>query len=379
MDVLSYPFAPADIKKFGRAGIYLFSELTVETLKNQLSRARAGRVPFERLGVLYVGKAKSLHHRLCAYGSRRCADGGEEHKRAQLRRHARSVMVIEAGSHFEACALEIFLIRMLKPDLNYTSVHSKKIVYLRRRNDALIVQAARPRAEELVGFFTSRRDLSDTLQLLFAVLMAIKTRGPLLPLRVKSFSRRADLRLGALRTAISDPVTGRDRALSDDLDHLLRGKKSFIHGVLWARMREASEAQQYRNAAAYRDVYFAICRFQQQIRLSRRILRTLKNAEFSVDALDGVTRFDVRGFDVSASFEGLGRVGFAAYADPGGENGSDELTQKSARARLTSSLGINYEILRLMLLWHIRQTEPCRIVPLRRNMHAADAGIPKWE
>ena len=384
MKVLEFPFSGAALREFDSAGVYLFSELLPDQIKEITNGKELGDLNFKMLQIAYVGKAKMLRSRLRSYIPRMLECATEAHKLSLLQQNCRSVLLLPFPSHFEACVQEIYLIRLLNPWLNYTSTAASRVLYLRNLKGRLKLQTHLPAKRDLMGFFTSARDARETLALFSMVLWALKTGSSFLPFSACSFARTSELFLGKLAMPVVDPETQETRILDDDLTIFFKGKKSFFQKRIWHEMHQAALAQHFRKAASLRDLFFSMQRFQRRMVFSRRLLARFKNAEFLLEEENNSTSFFVKSYEVSGTFVGQNDAPFSQpILDRGGREsnrrgcaGPGQLAkgkgfEKNPSCHLTSTLRINYEILRLMLLWHTRQIEPC----LLRRASLASQGI----
>jgi hypothetical protein len=165
---------------------------------------------------LYVGKAKCLKDRLSTYatalaGPRRTpakasaalrADRGEQHKLRVLREHARTCAVITGGTHFNACLLEILLIRTLRPPLNSASTSPSRTLFFSLSGHKLAISSTVPPLRSTVGFSSSRILVNETLGTLATVVRSLETGAALAPSANRSHRGK---RKFSLREWTADP------------------------------------------------------------------------------------------------------------------------------------------------------------------------------
>ena len=359
MKVLQFPFSAAALREFDSAGVYLFSELPPDQIKEMINGKGLGELNFDRLQISYVGKAKMLRSRLKSYIPKNLHTASEAHKVSLLQQHCQSVLLLPFKSHFEACVQEIYLIRLLNPWLNSVSTAVSRVLYLRKGKGRLKIQTHLPAGKNLVGFFTSPKDAQETLQLFSMVLWSLKTASPFLPFSTCIGTRNTELFLGGLSALVQCPVTQETHTLQADVEMFFKGKKAFFLKRIWHDMQEAALAQHFQRAASLRDLYFAMQHFQRRMVFSRRLLARFKNAEFILSHEDKSALFRVSHYEVSGPFVGQMNAHFSKAVANRRQLGKVKGFEKNPRCHLTSTLRINYEILRLMLLWHTRQMEPC--------------------
>ena len=209
--------------------------------------------------MLYVGKARDLRARLASY---RRPGGDGRLQLPFLERDAREVETIVTRTEAEALLLEDALIKQHKPPHNVRLKDDKSFLMLRLDKDERfprlkLVRAHSPRAGKAGGrsrFFgpyasagAIRRTLSDLHRLV--------------PLRdcpdsvLENRSRPClKFQLGLCCAPCVDEVDeARYAELVERAVRVLSGETEELEQDLEARMREASERQEYERAAAWRD------------------------------------------------------------------------------------------------------------------------------
>lgn len=368
MRVLDHPFERKSLDDFSGPGVYVFCAETKAKVESCLADPQQIPVQLsEALTVLYVGKAKTLKNRLRTYCVKGSAAAGDWHKANKLNSSAGSVLVLPCPSHFEACLLELFLIRLLSPKLNFMSLGSGKIYYIQecKSSGELVVSQKRRAGFKSWGFLRQRAMIEYAFDAFARVLDSYDVVSCEVAIAAVAGTQAGLKRQKRLRLSI-----GKDK--SEVAKALLRGKKNSVLKGLWKKMREAAQNQQFHHAAQLRDMFFALRQFQLQLKRSRRISRLLKNARFIIgDSAFGISRsYSLHHFSLQkiAQEEGNPRPE---------ENAQFILLMSSAMTIFRKEyecktdlerLKVNFEFLRLMLWWHDNKPEPCSLRP-------ADAGL----
>lgn len=365
MRVLEHPFERKSVAGLSDPGVYVFSSAPPAEIEPHIAD---GAKLFARLMdgsfVLYVGKAKCLGNRLRTYCKQGSAAAGDWHKANKLNAEARSVVVIPCPSHFEACLLEVLLIRVLSPHLNFMSTGTGKIHYIQEdlSTGELVVSSKRREHSKSWGFIRQRSTVEFAFDALSQVLEGFDhTLGdvalnPLVGTHAGT-SRRKRLHLFI------------EREKRDVARHFLRGKKSILLGALWRKMKEAALNQQFHHAAQLRDLFFAMRHFQHQLKRSRRIARKLKNAQFTLgdSKMNTHRSYVLRRFSLDHIAQGEGSFlpehhpVFLGLLSSSLQTFRNEFVCKNDHERLK----LNFEFLRLMLWWHDNMPEPCELGPAK--------------
>jgi excinuclease ABC subunit C len=217
----------------------------------------------DRGRVVYVGKARNLRSRLNSY----FADPMGLHPRTRsMVTTAASVDWVVVGTEVEALALEYSWIKQYDPRFNVKYRDDKSYPYLavtvgETFPRAAVVREAKRKGTRYFGPYAHAWAIRDTLDQLVRVF-------PIRTCRDGVFRRAQQVGRPCLLGYIdkcSAPCVGRIdadeyRALVEDLCSFLAGQsESYVRSVE-RQMREASERQEYEDAARYRDRLGALTR-----------------------------------------------------------------------------------------------------------------------
>ena len=211
--------------------------------------------------VLYVGKAKNLKKRVASYTR-------PERLGVRMRRVVSATAALEivtTHTEAEALLLESNLIKKLKPRYNVLLRDDKSFPHIMITGDHPWPQitkhrGARTRKGEYFGPFASAGAVNRTLATLQRAfplrscadtIFASRTR-PCLQYQIKRCTAPCVGRIGAEEYA----------ALVGEARDFLSGRSQDIQRRLSRRMQEASDAQAYEKAAAYRDRIKALTQIQ---------------------------------------------------------------------------------------------------------------------
>ncbi|MFZ9520851.1 MAG: hypothetical protein ACO3A4_10265 [Silvanigrellaceae bacterium] len=339
--------------------MYIFvSSSRITTEKNILSQKNIVSALQREGNVLYIGKAKQLNVRLQNYRRGGNGSSGEWHKASKLNEEARSVLVIPTPTHFEACLLELFLIRNLAPRLNYTSTVAGRIHFLMQDKTTrrLTLSTRKKTGMKVWGVVRTRSQVRLAFDALSEGLEHYQPATGELP--IQPFYSRFGRTLSSGRTILD--VSAKDQ---ENCAAYLRGRKNGIMQAFWRSMKKAADSQQFHLAAQMRDRFLALQELQFQLRRSRKLVRLFRNSIFCLPSADGLAerRYVIERFAV-ARLEESSRVGemssWRSFLDIVNESIEIFLEESDAQPE-TERLRVNFEILRLMLWWHVKQTEPC--------------------
>ena len=213
--------------------------------------------------VVYVGKARNLRSRLSSY----FADPSGLHPRTRsMVTTAASVDWVVVGTEVEALALEYSWIKQYDPRFNVKYRDDKSYPYLaitvgETFPRAAVVREAKRKGTRYFGPYAHAWAIRDTLDQLVRVF-------PIRTCRDGVFRRAAQVGRPCLLGYIdkcSAPCVGRIeaddyRALVEDLCSFLAGQSETYVRSVERQMREASERQEYEDAARYRDRLGALTR-----------------------------------------------------------------------------------------------------------------------
>ena len=235
--------------------------------------------------VIYVGKAKQLHHRVASYAQGKAANT----RTMRMISEVAHVEVVVVQSEAEALLLEAALIKKLRPYYNILLKDDKSFPYLLITRDHPFPQITKHRGAQKTpgdyfGPFASVGALNHAMTLLQKIFLIrpcsdgyFKNRSrPCLKYQIKRCSAPCVNYISA-----SDYAAQVARAKD-----FLRGKHRDLQSVLEKEMREASAALQYELAASLRDKIHSLTRVQEEQSL---YARGLKDADIIALAREGNT------------------------------------------------------------------------------------------
>lgn len=348
--MLDHPLESKSLRPFNSAGVYMFLSSTGSQSKRRLAAGKGIlSVLKDDLHILYVGKAKQLNQRLQNYRRAGSSSAGEWQKAATLREEARSVLIIPTPTHFEACLLELFLIRVLQPQLNYTSTSAGRIHFVLQdpENRRISVSTRKKTGMKVWGLVRARSQARLAFAALSEGLDGFNEQSE--EVCIQPFYSKFG-KSGSNRLIVDVP------AKFDGLcKSFLKGARNGLLRALWQAMKKAADAQQFHLAAQMRDRYLALRELQFQLRRSRRIMRCLRKTTVELPAFDAVPqrsffveRFTITRFAAQPANEAqCAPIAYVQlFNDLIGEFGTE-----LADANEIERLRVNFEFLRLMLLW----------------------------
>lgn len=356
--VLDHPLDRKSLTPFSGAGVYIFLAAERRLIEDKLSHpALLLQVLRDELEVCYIGKAKHLNQRLQTYRGAGSASSGDWHKINRLGELARSVLLVPTPSHFEACLLELLLIRILVPKLNYMSTRAGKLYFVQQDTDAHELSAGTRRRPKLKtwGCMRLKSEIRAAFEAFNEGLEFYDPDAGVLRVRPADSSFR---RVSATRR-FSLYVNEKNYAPVVDV---LRGKRTGLMEALWRSMRHAAQAQQFHQAAHLRDLFLSLRQLQFQLRRSRKIMRRLRNNHFVI----GFKKTNEQREYVLRKFT-LSSVAFVQNSKPTAESHFESMMSSAIEVFKTEldgegeaeRLRVNFEFLRLMLWWLDNQPEDC--------------------
>ncbi|MEY4065647.1 MAG: hypothetical protein RIR26_1855 [Pseudomonadota bacterium] len=357
--LLDHPAERKSWETFQGPGVYIFLSASRDVCEKKFHSAAAlVECLAGEMQVCYVGKAKKLNQRLKTYQNLGSASAGDWHKAGKLNEVAKTLLLIPTPTHFDACLLELFLIRIFNPELNYMSTQAGKLHFVQQDRESREVWAGvrrRPNAKTW-GCVRLKSELRAAFDALRVVL---ELYDPLQGvIRIKPGDAGYSSRFGSRRFSLY--VSAKNETL---VTSVLRGQKKGVVDALWRSMRTAAAEQQFHQAAQLRDLFLALRQLQFQLRRSRRILKRLRNNGFILENPAGkeVHEYVIESFSITAIrkktkvfssedekfYYSLLRESIKAF--------NSELNGEGDLERLR----VNFEFLRLMLWWLDKQPEPC--------------------
>ena len=348
--MLDHPLDSKSLRPFNSAGVYVFLSATARQSKQRLVAGKAIlSVLKDDLNVLYVGKAKQLNQRLQNYRRAGSSSAGEWQKAATLREEARSVLLIPTPTHFEACLLELYLIRILQPQLNSTSTGAGRIHFVLQdeENRRLSVSTRKRSGTKVWGIVRARSQARLAFSALSEGLEGWNEQTEEISIQpfYSGFGKS-----GSSRLIVDVPAKQLELCKA-----FLRGNKGGLLRALWNSMKKAAESQQFHLAAQMRDRYLALRGLQLQLRRSRKILSRFRNSCIELPATDAVSArsFIVERFTILKCVTATDSV--ERNFEPSYLNLFNdvirEFREELAQSNDMERLRVNFEFLRLMLWW----------------------------
>lgn len=357
--LLDHPLDSKCLRPLEFPGVYVFiatERQNVEKIMHAPSRLlEALRSECE---VLYVGKAKRLKHRLQNYRQGGRGSAGEWYKTSHLNESAHCVLVIPTPTHFEACLLELFLIRILTPPLNDTSTAPGRIYFVLQDKESrrLTVSLRKKSGLKVWGFVRARSQVRLAFDALTECFESYRSESDEIVLH-PGYSRFG-------RTIASGRLIVDVSRQQESLCRLyLSGRKSGILDALWNSMKKAANEQHFHRAAQLRDRYRALHQLQLQLKRSRSLVRRYRMTTFVLPTGPQCPerRYSVERFLLTElngrtpSRHRLASLPFVSLLTTAMKEFNDELAGEHESERLR----VNFEFLRLMLWWHENQLEEC--------------------
>jgi excinuclease UvrABC nuclease subunit len=357
--LLDHPAERKTLEAFKGPGVYIFLPESREVCEKKFhSSAALIDCLAGEMSVCYIGKAKKLNQRLKTYHNLGSASAGDWHKAGQLNEVARTLLLIPTPSHFDACLLELFLIRICRPELNFMSIQAGKLHFVQQVRESREIVASvrrRPNAKTW-GCVRLKSELRAAFDALRAVIEFYDPSKNVVNIKPNDigFPRRFG------KSRLSLHVSAKNESI---VTSLLRGQKKGVVDALWRSMRSAASEQQFHQAAQLRDLFLALRQLQFQLRRSRRILRRLRNNGFIVcdSAGNELHEFVIESFSITKirirkrTTEADDLTYYYSVLKKAVKTFNSDLLGEGDAERLR----VNFEFLRLMLWWLDKQPEPC--------------------
>ncbi len=241
-------------------------ETGAEVIRSYLSSLPARPGVYRMLGekgeVLYVGKARSLRARVANYARLQ----GNSPRIQRMIEATASMMFVTTPTEMEALLLEANLIKQLKPRYNVILRDDKSFPHILLTGDHAFPQiakhrGARTRKGRYFGPFASAGAVNRTLNQLQKAFLLRTCSDSVFESRTRPCLLHQIKRCAAPCAGLIDEAGY--AALVEDAERFLEGRSTAVQEELAERMREASAAMEFEQAAVYRDRIAALTRVQQ--------------------------------------------------------------------------------------------------------------------
>jgi excinuclease ABC subunit C len=209
--------------------------------------------------MLYIGKAKSLFHRVRSY----FADAADHHPRTRIFvRKVKDIKFLTTQTEQEALILESNFIKKHQPRYNVLLKDDKHYPYIRMTTQETyprleVVRRVKKDGATYFGPYTMVKEVRDTIRLIYKIFPLRQSYDEL----DGTAKRRPCLNYQMKRclAPCAGLVTPEDYAkVVNDVVLFLKGKNTELSKSFKGKMAEASESQRYEEAAVYRDKIDAI-------------------------------------------------------------------------------------------------------------------------
>jgi excinuclease ABC subunit C len=210
-------------------------------------------------GMLYIGKAKSLFHRVRSYFS----NAADHHPRTRIFvRKVKDIKFLTTQTEQEALILESNFIKKHQPRYNVLLKDDKHYPYIRMTTQETfprleVVRRVKKDGATYFGPYTMVKEVRDTIRLIYKIFPLRQSNDEL----DGTAKRRPCLNYQMKRclAPCAAQVTPEDYAkVVNDVVLFLKGKNTELTKSLKEKMTEASEDQHYEEAALFRDKIAAI-------------------------------------------------------------------------------------------------------------------------
>jgi excinuclease ABC subunit C len=210
-------------------------------------------------GMLYIGKAKSLFHRVRSYFS----EAADHHPRTRIFvRKVKDIKFLTTQTEQEALILESNFIKKHQPRYNVLLKDDKHYPYIRMTTQETyprleVVRRVKKDGATYFGPYTMVREVRDTIRLIYKIFPLRQSNDEL----DGTAKRRPCLNYQMKRclAPCAGLVSPEDYArVVNDVVLFLKGKNTELAKSLKEKMAEASTRQRYEEAAVFRDKIDAI-------------------------------------------------------------------------------------------------------------------------
>jgi len=211
--------------------------------------------------IIYVGKAKNLRNRVRSYFRTEVSD----HPRvAAMQEKIADLDILSTDSEIEALILEANLIKEYKPRYNVSLKDDKRYPYIKVTTNEpfprmLVVRRMRKDGARYFGPYTNVKGMRETIKMLGRVFQ-IRSCNLVIPSPAnRKYRVCLDYYIKRCPGPCEDKISESGyRSLIDAACLFLEGKEETLITGLAARMEAAAQAEQFEEAAAWRDKLRAV-------------------------------------------------------------------------------------------------------------------------
>lgn len=209
--------------------------------------------------ILYIGKAKSLFHRVRSYFTQA---GGQAPRTRVFVNKVRDLKVLTTQTEQEALILESNFVKKHQPRYNVLLKDDKHYPYIRLTTQEVyprleVVRKMRKDGATYFGPYTMVKEVRETIRLIYKIFPLRQSSDPLdgTPKRRPCLNYQMKRCLAPCAGLVSPQDYAR---VVQDVILFLKGKNSELAASLKEKMKSASSEQRYEEAAVYRDKISAV-------------------------------------------------------------------------------------------------------------------------
>ncbi len=209
--------------------------------------------------ILYIGKAKSLFHRVRSYFTQ---GGGQAPRTRVFVNKVRDLKVLTTQTEQEALILESNFVKKHQPRYNVLLKDDKHYPYIRLTTQEVyprleVVRKMRKDGATYFGPYTMVKEVRETIRLIYKIFPLRQSSDALdgTPKRRPCLNYQMKRCLAPCAGLVSPQDYAR---VVQDVILFLKGKNSELAASLKEKMKSASSEQRYEEAAVYRDKISAV-------------------------------------------------------------------------------------------------------------------------